>query len=129
MPVIEISVSLDVTVRCRPDVRAFVDLHPEANLNSEIELRLWPEQGNQWRGIFSINEPCEQFVYRIGIAAHPDASWRMRIRNRNLGVDLLVDGDRLLLPKSWLIGECCVRPQPPGLRLPQGRRTITDRRR
>jgi hypothetical protein len=125
MPVIEISVSVDVRARrCGADVRAFLDFHPEQDLNSEIELRLWPVKGNQWRAIFSVDEPCERFAYRIGIAAHPDASWRMRIRNCNLDVDLLVDSDRLMLPKSWLIGECCVQPYARVLRLPQGRKKI-----
>jgi hypothetical protein len=112
MPLIEINVSLDVTSRrCHTDVRAFLDFHPEENLNSEIELRLWPTEGNQWRAMFSVDEPCERFAYRIGIAAHPEAGWQMRIRNCNLDVDLLLDSDKMMLPKSWLIGECSVRPR------------------
>jgi len=125
MPLIEIHVSLDVRVRrSAADVRAFLDFHPEEDLNSEIELRLWPVNGNAWRAVFSVDEPCERFAYRIGIAAHPDTGWKMRIRNCNSGVDLLTDSDRLMLPKSWLIGECCVRPHARVLRLPQARRKL-----
>jgi hypothetical protein len=61
--------------------------------------------------MFSVEEPCERFAYRIGIAAHPEASWHMRIRNCNLDADLLIDSDRLMMSKSWLIGECGTRPR------------------
>jgi hypothetical protein len=121
MPVIEINVSLDVrTPRRSAEVRAFLDFHPQQGLNSEIELQLRPVAEDQWHARLSVDEGCERFAYRIGIAADPDTSWRMRIRNCSLDVDLLVDGDRLMTPKSWLIGECCVRPE--ALRLPWGRK-------
>ena len=127
MPLIEIHVSLDSRGRRRPaDVRAFLDLHPEEDLNSEIELRLWRVNGNAWRAVFSVDEPCERFAYRIGIAAHPDTGWKVRIRNCNLGVDLLTDSDRLMSPKSWLIGECSVRPQARVLRLSPGRKRLQE---
>jgi hypothetical protein len=79
-------------------------------LSSELELPLVRVAASEWRGHFELDERrCEQFAYRIGLCAHVEAEWSLRLRHRELDCDLLVDSDRLMIAKCWLIGTCSVR--------------------
>lgn len=106
---IELSVSLELNAACVPEVRAWLDLDPHQGLSSEIELPLTESAKGVWRGVFHVDETrCEHFAYRVGLCAHLEAEWSLRFRHAELDRDLLVDSDRLMIAKCWLIGNCSV---------------------
>src|SRR5688500_16209020 len=101
---IELSVRLAVSCSSAPEVRAFLDLDPHMGLNSETELILVQPSKGLWQGYFEVDHRrCEQFAYRIGLRAHVDTEWSLCLRQCDLGRELLVDGDRLMISKCWLI--------------------------
>ena len=52
-----------------------------------------------------------QLFYRLGLRAHTGAEWSIRVHDRALGRDLIVDGDALGLDKSWLVGSCSLEAE------------------
>lgn len=106
---IELSVSLELNTACVPEVRAWLDLDPHQGLSSEIELPLTQSARSVWRGFFHVDETrCEHFAYRVGLCAQLEAEWSLRFRHTEHDCDLLVDSDRLMIAKCWLIGNCNV---------------------
>lgn len=89
--------------------RAWVDLEPDGSLHSELELPLHPQGPGRWMGVMGVAEPTpECFFYRLGIVAHAGAQWSLKVRDRALGRDILVDTDTLTASKCWLIGSCAL---------------------
>lgn len=111
MGLIELSVTLGITEHgLIPQARAWVDLEPEGNLHSELELPLHPQGPARWLGVMGVAEPIPDcFFYRLGIVAHAGAQWSLKVRDRALGRDILVDTDTLTSSKCWLIGSCALR--------------------
>lgn len=110
MAMIELTLSLDVDATCESEARAFIDLDPEQGLGSEREVPLWPAGEHQWRGMFSVDDNQRgDFAYRLGVVAQKDAEWALSFRLAGCGAELLSDCDRLVGPKSWLIGTCSTR--------------------
>lgn len=93
-----------------PEARAWVDLDPEGDLRSEIELPLHRQKHWRWVGVMGFAEPsADSFFYRLGIVAHEGAEWALKVRDRVTGRDILVDTDMMTSPKCWLIGSCGLR--------------------
>jgi hypothetical protein len=112
MGLVELSVTLHVThERLIPEARAWVDLEPDGDLHSEIELPLHRHGLWRWIGVMGVADPTpECFFYRLGIVGHAGAQWSIKVRDRNLGRDILVDTDTLTSAKCWLIGSCPLSP-------------------
>ena len=60
--------------------------------------------------MLELDERCQEFAYRVGLRAHPEAQWSLRLRDCDSGVELLADGDLLMLTKGWSVGTCSVNP-------------------
>ena len=89
------------------EVRAFIDQQPEAGLGTEMELFLSRRGRRQWHATFVIDaSKSAEFFYRIGVVAQPETEWELRIHQRGVPRDLLVDRDQVARPKSWLGGTC-----------------------
>jgi hypothetical protein len=121
MGLVELTVTLSLAERgLIPQARAWVDLQPDGSLHSELELPLHPLGPGRWMAVMGIGEPTpECFFYRLGIVAHVGAQWSLKVRDRDLGRDILADTDTLTSPKCWLIGSCALRsdalgPDPDG---------------
>jgi hypothetical protein len=112
MAMIEISLRLELhEPTCTPEARVWLDLHPDAGLSSEMEVPLWESGRHEWRGRFSVDErACQELAYRVGLFAHADAEWSLSFRKLQRDADLLVDGDRLIASKCWLVGYCNLQP-------------------
>jgi len=111
MGLIELTVTLSLAERgLTPQVRAWVDLHPDGSLHSELELPLHAQRPGRWTAMMGIAEPTpECFFYRLGIVSHVGAQWSLKVRDRDRRRDILVDTDTLTSPKCWLIGSCALR--------------------
>jgi hypothetical protein len=108
---IEFNIRLSVSHAGRvPEVRLWVDSSPDGDLNSETELVLQATQPLQWEAVLDLDPGCQEFAYRIGLRAHPEAQWSLRLRDCDSGAELLADGDRLMLAKGWSVGTCSVNP-------------------
>jgi hypothetical protein len=110
MGLIELTVTLSGAERSRiQQARAWVDLEPDGSLHSELELPLHAQGPGRWMGVMGVAEPTpECFFYRLGIVAHAGAQWSLKVRDRALGRDILVDTDTLTSSKCWLIGSCAL---------------------
>jgi hypothetical protein len=110
MGLIELSVTLTIAERgLTPMARAWVDLEPDGSLHSELELPLHLQGAGRWMGVMGVAEPTPDcFFYRLGIVAHAGAQWSLKVRDRALGRDILVDTDTLTSSKCWLIGSCAL---------------------
>jgi len=104
---LEFHVRLEAEADCLPEVRAWIDLQPDAGLGSETELCLRRAPLNTWVGSFATPlSSAGYFLYRIGLVAHPGALWSLRIRQTHDDREVLSDGDVAPLAKSWLVGTC-----------------------
>jgi hypothetical protein len=108
MAMIELHLALEVdATSCQPEVRAWIDVHPDLGLDSELELPLSRREPHHWIGFFTVPEAWHgYFSYRIGVAAHAGAIWKLAVRRRDCTRALLCDADSLALPKQWLAGTC-----------------------
>lgn len=105
MTPIELSISLELSSACNPEVRAWLDLAPNQGLGTEVEVGLQADAHGAWRAVIEVDErACEPIAYRIGVVAHPEATWSLRIRERSAECDLLFDSDALPSTKAWLLG-------------------------
>jgi hypothetical protein len=103
---IEVTIALKVNeAACipEPEVKLWLDLEPGL---SEIELPLEEVRDREWHGTFEVHCCHEQFSYRLGLCAQPEAEWWIRFRDAESGAELLVDGDRLMMTKGWSLGTC-----------------------
>jgi hypothetical protein len=108
MALIEVRIALESTlVDVTPEVRAWVDLSPDGGLGSERELPLQRDGAHEWIGAFVVRDSLD-FLYRVGLLAHPGARWSLCLRHRGSNRELLSDCDTLPLAKSWLVGSCRV---------------------
>ena len=108
MRVIELHIQVETDLRrCRPDVRAFVDLEPHRHLMSETEVPLQSSPGaNCWCGAIMVPVARKEFFYRLGISAHESAAWSLTIIERRGSTVLLADSDILSASKTWFVGTC-----------------------
>lgn len=106
---------IDVAIQLRaedcdftPEARFWVDAQSERGLNTEIELPLTARGEGGWSGTLALEDETAQFLYRLGLRAHPGALWTLTIRNKNAGYTLLSDTDELGAGKAWLTGLCAL---------------------
>jgi hypothetical protein len=128
MALIEVCVHVAVHRRCTPEVRVVLDLLPgRGGLRTEIELPLKQTRRALFVGAFTVPEQSERsFLYRVGVAAHPGATWTLTFRDRGAGCEVLTDSDLMVTRKAWLTGDCILgrAPSATGVRPrrgPQGR--------
>jgi hypothetical protein len=114
MSLLLIRIGLDLTTPVVPEVRAWIDLHPDAALASEVELPLQRDAGSVWSArLLTAPNASGYFLYRIGLAAHPGASWSITVQDTASQRQLLTDGDVAPLSKCWLVGTCPFRMAQP----------------
>jgi hypothetical protein len=133
MSLLLIRIGLELTTTVEPEVRAWVDLHPDAALASEVELPLLRSSDSVWSArLLTSPNASGYFLYRIGLAAHPGAAWSITVQDVATQSQLLTDGDVAPLTKCWLVGTCpfrVVRPHPKnGMYATQSERRRADRR-
>jgi hypothetical protein len=117
-----VETSLEIAVELRmgpeqsaPDVRFWVDAGWSADLGSEIEVALELRRRWVWIGTLTLPQPAPSFFYRLGISACAGVDWTLRIHQPGSGRDLMVDEDRMTMPKCWLLGSCDLpRARPDG---------------
>jgi hypothetical protein len=110
MSLLLIRIGLELTAPVAPEVRAWIDLHPDAALSSEVELPLQRRSDTEWTGrLLTAPNASGYFLYRIGLAAHPGASWSVTVQDSASQRQLLTDGDVAPLNKCWLVGTCPFR--------------------
>lgn len=108
-----IDLVLELRLRDRgviPEVRAWVDLEPSSDLDSETELQLELRRQWMWSGTFLVARSglASGFFYRLGLRATAGAEWSLRVHDRTLRRDILEDNDALAVPKCWLVGSCAL---------------------
>ena len=133
MSLLLIRIGLELTTPVEPEVRAWVDLHPDAALASEVELPLQRSSGSVWSArLLTAPNASGYFLYRIGLAAHPGAVWSITVQDGATQSQLLTDGDVAPLTKCWLVGTCpfrVARSHPKnGMRATQSEGGRADRR-
>lgn len=110
MSLLLIRIGLELTTPVEPEVRAWIDLHPDAALASEVELPLQRSSGSVWSArLLTAPNASGYFLYRIGLAAHPGAAWSITVQDAATQRQLLTDGDVAPLTKCWLVGTCPFR--------------------
>src|SRR5262245_7825415 len=116
MSLLLIRIGLELTTPVDAEVRAWIDLHPDAALASEVELPLQRSSDSIWSArLLTAPNTSGYFLYRIGLAAHPGASWSITVQDAASQRQLLADGDVAPLTKCWLVGTCpfrIVKPHP-----------------
>ena len=114
MSLLLIRIGLELTTPVDPEVRAWIDLHPDAALASEVELPLQRRSDWEWTArLLTSPNASGYFLYRIGLAAHPGASWSITVQDAASQRQLLTDGDVAPLTKCWLVGTCPFRVAQP----------------
>jgi hypothetical protein len=127
MSLLLIRIGLQLTSPVVPEVRAWIDLHPDAALASEVELPLERDGESVWSArLLAGTTGSGYFLYRIGLAAHPGATWSLTVHDGAGRNELLADSDVAPLTKCWLVGTCPFRSQPasPKNRVGAARRTV-----
>jgi hypothetical protein len=110
MSLLLIRIGLQLTSPVVPEVRAWIDLHPEAALASEIELPLERASDTIWSArLLMSSNGSGYFLYRIGMAAHAGAAWSLTVHDHSGQRELLSDSDVAPLTKCWLVGTCAFR--------------------
>jgi hypothetical protein len=91
----------------RPQVRAFVDLDLEQELDREIELAVDLNDRGEWATAFVVPKAgAHRFHYRIGVAAREGTPWALVVSQLRTGRILLSDADSLAFSKNWFVGTC-----------------------
>lgn len=113
MSLLLIRIGLNLTTPVVPEVRAWIDLHPDAALASEVELPLERDSESMWSArLLTSPNGSGYFLYRIGLAAHAGAAWSITVHDREGQRQLLSDSDVAPLTKCWLVGTCPFRAAP-----------------
>src|SRR5690348_16796011 len=113
MSLLLIRIGLQLTTPVVPEVRAWVDLHPDAALASEVELPLERNSETEWSArLLTSANGSGYFLYRIGLAAHAGAAWSITVHDGAGHKQLLSDSDVAPLTKCWLVGTCPFRSAP-----------------
>lgn len=107
MSLLLIRIGLELNAPVVPEVRAWIDLQPDAALASEVELPLHRASPTVWTArLLTSPNASGYFLYRVGLAAHPGATWSITVHDSSEQHELLNDGDVAPLTKCWLVGTC-----------------------
>ena len=110
MSLLLIRIGLELKTPVVPEVRAWIDLQPDAALASEVELPLNRVSSAVWTArLLTSPNASGYFLYRVGLAAHPGAAWSITVHDSNGQNELLNDGDVAPMTKCWLVGTCPFR--------------------
>jgi hypothetical protein len=103
-------IDLSISLTCKPfihrEVRMFVDVSPGEGLGRECEVAL--VRGTEgWSGAFEVpDDHSDLILFRLGLCAEEGGLWSLRMAHRELGHEILFDGDQLALAKCWIVGTC-----------------------